>query len=253
MSLVEKILQGDQEAAAKLISKIEDKPGSTLEEIKVLEEKIVPAYILGITGPPGVGKSSLIACLLKRFRGKSRKVAVLAIDPSSPFTGGALLGDRIRMQMHSSDEGVFIRSMATRGHLGGLSKAAADTLKVLTAWGAVTVIVETVGVGQGEVEIMKVASTILVVLSPGQGDDIQMMKAGILEIGDIFAINKADQGDAENLERNLELIGKGREKGEWIPAVVKTIATENTGIDELYKKIEEHQKHIKNQKLNSVP
>lgn len=243
MSLIEKILKGDHKATAKLISKIEDEPTSTLEEIKVLEERIVPVHTLGITGPPGVGKSTLIARLIEHYRKKNKKVGVLAIDPSSPFTGGALLGDRIRMQMHSPDEGVFIRSMATRGQLGGLSRATANAVKVLTGWGAEIVIVETVGVGQDEVEVMRVADTIVVVLRPGLGDDIQMMKAGILEIGDIFVINKIDQEEAGHLERNLELVRPGREKKGWVPTIIKTIAIKDSGIDELYGKIEEHQKY----------
>ncbi|HEA47325.1 MAG TPA: methylmalonyl Co-A mutase-associated GTPase MeaB [bacterium] len=243
MGLIEKILQGDQKAAAKLISKIEDEPTSALEELKVLKERIVPVHTLGITGPPGVGKSTLIARLIERYREKNKKVGVLAIDPSSPFTGGALLGDRIRMQMHSPDEGVFIRSMATRGQLGGLSRATAKAVKVLTGWGADVVVVETVGVGQDEVEVMRVADTIVVVLSPGLGDDIQMMKAGILEIGDIFVINKIDQGETGHLERNLELVRPGREREGWVPAIIKTIAVKGSGIDELHQKIEEHRKY----------
>lgn len=249
MSLIEKIFQGDHKATAKLISKIEDNPGRSFTEISILDKKNVPVYTLGITGSPGVGKSTLISSLVGFYRKKNLKVAVLAIDPSSPFTGGALLGDRIRMQIHSPDEGVFIRSMATRGHLGGISKATTVAVKVLAAWGADTVIVETVGVGQDEVEIMKVADTTVVVLTPGLGDGIQMMKAGILEIGDIFVINKIDLGDDSHLEYHLESVRVEREKKGWIPVIIKTIAVKDSGIAQLYKKIEEHRKYIKNKKL----
>jgi len=245
MNLVEKILQGDPGSTAKLISKIEDEPGTDFEEIRILEAKGTSAYTVGITGSSGVGKSSLIARLIEQYRKNNKKVAVLAIDPSSPFTGGAILGDRIRMQMHSLDEGVFIRSMSTRGHLGGLSQAAANTIKVMAAWGADTVIVETVGVGQDEVEIIKVADTILVVLSPGSGDDIQMMKAGILEVGDIFVINKADRPEAENLKGTLESVNPGRKDEGWQPCVIETIALKGSGIEELYEKIEEHRKYTR--------
>ncbi len=248
MKLVEKVLQGDPKATAKLISKIEDEPGTDLEEIRILEGKGISSYTVGITGSVGVGKSSLIARLVERYRKNNKKVAVLAIDPSSPFTGGALLGDRVRMQMHSLDEGVFIRSMATRGHFGGLSQAAGNTIKVMAAWGADIVIVETVGIGQDEVEIRKVADTILVVLSPESGDDIQMMKAGILEVGDIFVINKADRSDAENLKGTLESVNPGRKEKGWQPCVIETIAIEDSGIEELYERIEEHQKFTRKKK-----
>lgn len=248
MDLIEKVLQGDQQATAKLISLIEDEPDADFKEIKILQERIALSYIIGITGSPGVGKSTLIARLIEYYRKDDSKVAVLAIDPSSPITGGALLGDRIRMQMHSPDEGVFIRSMATRGHHGGLSRATGNAVKVLSGWGADTVIVETVGVGQDEVEIMKVADTILVVLAPGLGDDIQMMKAGILEIGDIFAINKVDLDEAGSLKNSLESVRPGRKKDGWSPCIIETIAIKDSGIDELYKKIAEHRKHIKNKK-----
>ena len=245
MNLVEQILQGDPQATAKLISKIEDEPGTDFEEIRILEAKGISACTVGITGSSGVGKSSLIARLIEQYRKNNKKVAVLAIDPSSPFTGGAILGDRIRMQMHSLDEGVFIRSMATRGHLGGLSQAAGNTIKVMAAWGADMVIVETVGVGQDEMEIIKVADTILVVLSPGSGDDIQMMKVGILEVGDIFVINKADRPEAENLKSTLESVNPGRKDESWQPCVIETIAIEGSGIEELYEKIEEHRKYTR--------
>lgn len=248
MKLVEQILQGDPGATAKLISKIEDEPSTDFEEIRILEGKGISSYTVGITGSVGVGKSSLIARLIERYRKNHKKIAVLAIDPSSPFTGGALLGDRIRMQMHSLDEGVFIRSMATRGQLGGLSQAAGNTIKVMAAWGADIVIVETVGVGQDEVEIIKVADTIVVVLSPESGDDIQMMKAGILEVGDIFVINKTDRPDAENLKGTLESVNPGRKKEGWQPCVVATIAIEDSGIEELYERIEEHRKFMRKKK-----
>ena len=248
MNLIEQILQGNQNATAKLLSKIEDKPDSNPEEMAILDKRISTAYTLGITGSPGVGKSTLIACLIKNYRKNNKKVGVIAIDPSSPFTGGALLGDRIRMQVHSPDEGVFIRSMATRGHSGGLSRATQNAIKVLSAWGAHIVIVETVGVGQSEVEIMKVADTIVIVLCPGLGDDIQMMKAGISEIGDIFVINKTDLGESGILKKSLEIVEPGRKSQGWNPVIIETVAIKNSGIDELHRKVEEHRRKVENEK-----
>ncbi len=209
--------------AGKLITRIEDNPEEVDSVLAGLEEKEV--LKIGITGPPGCGKSTLIARLIEGYLERKKKVAVLAIDPSSPLTGGALLGDRIRMQMHSLEENVFIRSMATRGHLGGLSPATEGAAKVLAAWGAEIVIIETVGVGQNETEIMKVADRVVVILTPLMGDDIQMLKAGVFEIADIFVINKSDQKRSDGLARDL--------KTHFKCPVLLTVANEGKGVEEL--------------------
>ena len=212
-------------------------------------EKIYPhtgnAFIIGITGPPGAGKSTLTDRITKEFRRQDHTVGIVAIDPTSPFTGGALLGDRVRMQGVSNDEDVFIRSMATRGALGGLSRATSDTVKILDAYGKDFVIIETVGVGQDEVDIVRTADVSILVVMPGGGDDIQAIKAGIMEIGDIFVVNKADRDGADRLvteiKMMLELSSTPRD---WMPPIVKTIATEDQGIDSLIEKIGEHREFL---------
>jgi LAO/AO transport system kinase len=205
------------------------------------------ASSVGITGAPGAGKSTLIDGLVRLARAGDLSVGVIACDPTSPFTGGALLGDRVRMQQHALDEKVFIRSMATRGHLGGLALAAPEAMRVLEAAGADVVIVETVGVGQSEVEVAKQADTTIVVLAPGMGDAVQAAKAGILEIADVFCVNKADKDGAKDTARELRSmleLGHGRDP-EWFPPIVLTSATEGTGVDELWRAVRDHEAHLR--------
>src|SRR5881296_1743460 len=198
------------------------------------------AYTIGLTGSPGVGKSSLAAQLLRAARARDRTVAVLAIDPTSPFTGGALLGDRLRMQTHATDPGVFIRSMATRGHLGGMALAAPEAIRVLDASGRDLVLVETVGVGQAEVEVATAADTTLVVLQPGWGDAVQAAKAGILEVADVFVVNKADREGAGDVVRDLRGMVRMGPKLDWEPPIVKTSTVSGEGVDELWDAIAGH-------------
>ncbi|GAA3511762.1 methylmalonyl Co-A mutase-associated GTPase MeaB [Aeromicrobium panaciterrae] len=204
------------------------------------------AHIVGLTGAPGVGKSTSTSALVKALRAQGRRVGVLAVDPTSPFSGGALLGDRIRMQEHATDDGVYIRSMASRGHLGGLSVAAPQALRVLDAAGCDVVLVETVGVGQSEVEISGLADTTLVLLAPGMGDGIQAAKAGILEIGDIFVVNKADREGAQSTRRELRSVVTmtDRPDGAWKPPILLTVATSGEGVDEVASEIAQHHDHL---------
>jgi LAO/AO transport system kinase len=230
---------GDTRALARAISLVEDRAPSGEALLRQMFDHTGRASIIGVTGSPGSGKSSLVDRLAALYRKESAQVGVVAVDPSSPFTGGAILGDRIRMQALSTDPGIFIRSMATRGHLGGLAAATADVIRVLDAAGRDPVLVETVGVGQDEIDIVKLADVTLVVLVPGMGDDIQALKAGIMEIGDIFVINKCDRPGVEKMEHALNAILSlaHREDG-WVPPIVKTIATEGGGTDELRKHID---------------
>ena len=192
------------------------------------------AYLVGITGAPGTGKSTLVDRLAGHYRSEKKTVGIIAVDPSSPFTGGAILGDRVRMQGHATDSGIFIRSMATRGYLGGLAQATGDTALLLDAAGKQMILVETVGVGQGEIEIVRLADCTIVVLVPGMGDDVQSLKAGLMEIGDIFVINKSDREGADRFEQQLRgVLGIVPEREGWKPPIVRTIATENKGIDDL--------------------
>ncbi|CAB49173.1 methylmalonyl Co-A mutase-associated GTPase MeaB [Pyrococcus abyssi] len=246
--LIERMKKGDRRATARLITLVENDEEKAREIIRKIYPLTGNAYIVGITGPPGAGKSTLLDKLIKEARKEGLIVGVIAIDPTSPFTGGALLGDRIRMQRHSTDPGVFIRSMATRGSLGGLAKATNDAIKVLDAYGCDVIFVETVGVGQVEVDIVKTADTVVLVTVPGLGDDVQTIKAGLMEIADIFVINKADKegADATYFELNLALdleSDKWRELG-WRPPVVETVATMNKGIKELWDKIKEHREFL---------
>lgn len=243
MSLADMVLKGDIRSAAMLMRDIDDNMPEAVTELKKLYAHTGNAYIIGVTGPPGAGKSTLVDQLTASFRNKGKKVGVVAIDPTSPFTGGAILGDRIRMNRHATDEGVFIRSLATRGALGGLSRSTSDVALVMDAIGMDIVIIETVGVGQDEVDIVKTAHTTCVVMVPGMGDDIQAIKAGILEIGDVFVVNKADRDGAERTARELEFMLEMRDPqddGRWNPKVMKTVAQKGTGIEELTAEIMMH-------------
>ncbi len=238
-SLSERVSGGDPAAVARAISRIEDGSEGAAALMKEIYQLSRGALVIGITGAPGAGKSSLVDKLALHYRQRGERVGIVAVDPSSPFSGGAILGDRIRMQALGLDEGVFIRSMATRGNLGGLARATVDAVAILDAAGYGKVIVETVGVGQDEVEIVKAAEVSIVVLVPGMGDDIQAIKAGIMEIGDIFVINKADREGVYATEKELEALLSltSREDG-WDPPIVKTVATENQGITALAEAVE---------------
>lgn len=241
-SLAEAILRGEVRAAARLMRDIDDEIPSAREELKALFPHTGKAHIIGITGSPGTGKSTLVDHIIQCFRQRNRTVGVVAVDPTSPFTGGAILGDRVRMQRHSTDEGVFIRSLATRGHLGGLSRSTHDIVDVMDAMGKDVVLVETVGVGQDEVEIVRLAHTNIVVLIPGMGDEIQAIKAGILEVGDIFVVNKADRDGADKTVREIEIMLEMNQYGpeDWRPVVVKTEAIHHRGLEELVDQVERH-------------
>ncbi len=246
MELASKILKGDVSAAARLIRGIEDELPDAVDELKSIYPHTGRAGIVGITGAPGVGKSTVVDSLVGIFRRRGMTVGVVAIDPTSPFTGGAILGDRIRMQQHNMDKGVFIRSLATRGWAGGLSKATMNTIHVMDAMGKDIILVETVGSGQAEVDIVRVADTAILVLTPGMGDEIQMMKAGILEATDIFAINKGDREGADNLKRGLEvMLGmKDYLPGEWQPGIFLTEAISDKGTEELANEILRHREFL---------
>ena len=239
--MIEKILAGETRAVARAISKVEDGVGDASELMKAVFAHTGRAVVVGITGSPGAGKSSLVDKLALLYRQRGERVGIVAVDPSSPFSGGAILGDRIRMQTLGLDRGVFIRSMATRGNLGGLARATVDAVAILDAAGYNKVIVETVGVGQDEVEIVKTADVSVVVLVPGMGDDIQAIKAGIMEIGDVFVINKADREGVLRTEKELEaLLSLAMRPDYWQPPIIKTVATENKGTEDLAAAIEKY-------------
>ena len=244
--LVRGVLHGETRAIAKTISIIENNEPEAQKIISQIYPKTGNAHIVGITGPPGAGKSTLIEKLVKELRNRGKTVGIVAVDPTSPFSGGAFLGDRVRMQDLSLDSGVYIRSMATRNHPGGLAKATKDAARVLDASGKDVVIVETVGAGQSEVEVVKVAQTILVVLAPGLGDDIQAIKAGQMEIGDIFVVNKGDRENADKAVSDIQaMLELATEKKDWKPSVIKTSALTGEGIADLLERIDEHAKHLK--------
>ncbi len=244
--LLKDVLAGDVRSAARLMRDLDDEIPSAQRALQRLYRHTGRAYIVGVTGAPGAGKSTLVDVLTDLLRKRGRTVGIVAIDPTSPYSGGAILGDRIRMQKHALDEEVFIRSVATRGHLGGLSKSTIDIVNVMDAMGKDVVIIETVGVGQDEVEIVKVAHTNVVVVVPGLGDDIQAIKAGILEIADIFVVNKADREGADRTRRELEAMLAMNEYGEggWIPPVLQAVAIAGTGISELLEQIDRHREYV---------
>ncbi|MEU2632849.1 methylmalonyl Co-A mutase-associated GTPase MeaB [Kitasatospora sp. NPDC007106] len=242
-TLVEQARTGHPRAVARLISLVENAAPQLREAMAALAPHTGHAYTVGLTGSPGVGKSTSTNALVSAYRRRGKRVGVLAVDPSSPFSGGALLGDRVRMQDHATDPEVFIRSMATRGHLGGLSWSAPQALRVLDGAGCDVILVETVGVGQSEVEVAAQADTTVVLLAPGMGDGIQAAKAGILEIGDVFVVNKADRDGADATARELNHmlgLGEGRRPGDWRPPIVKTVAARGEGVDEVVEALEKH-------------
>jgi LAO/AO transport system kinase len=247
-ALVEQASEGNARAVARLISLVEDASPALREVMALLAPRAGHARVIGLTGSPGVGKSTSTSALVAAYRRRGMRVGVLAVDPSSPFSGGALLGDRVRMQDHATDEGVFIRSMASRGHLGGLSWATPQALRVLSAAGCDVVLIETVGVGQAEVEVASLADTTLVLLAPGMGDGIQAAKAGILEVADLFVVNKADRDGADQVVRDLRYMqslgeqspSQAKVEGKWVAPIVKTIAAKGEGADEVVDQIEKH-------------
>ncbi|MGB3400893.1 MAG: methylmalonyl Co-A mutase-associated GTPase MeaB [Candidatus Deferrimicrobiaceae bacterium] len=240
------VLSGDIQAAARLMRDLDDEIPSAHRTLKALYRHTGRACILGITGAPGAGKSTLVDSLTGEIRREGKTVGIVAIDPTSPFSGGAILGDRIRMQKHALDDGVFIKSLATRGHLGGLSKSTIDIVNVMDAMGKDIVIIETVGVGQDEVEIVKVAHTNIVLVVPGMGDDIQALKAGILEIADIYVVNKSDREGADRTRQELETMVSMNTYGEgdWIPPVMAAIAQTGAGVPDLFSEIVRHWKFV---------
>jgi LAO/AO transport system kinase len=248
-TLIDGLFKGDIISTTRLISLIENDVLKAEEISRRIYPHTGKAHVVGITGPPGVGKSSLVNKLALGWNKRGKNIGIIAVDPSSPYSGGALLGDRIRMREITGIKGIFIRSMATRGSLGGLARATRDAINILDASGKDVVIVETAGAGQSEVKIMSVAKTVVLILSPGLGDEIQAMKAGTMEIADVFVVNKSDKPEAmetvNDLERMLDYEGLN-EKAGWLPPIVSTSSTVNTGIDELLNKIEEHQEFLAN-------
>lgn len=251
LKIVDRAMHGDQISLAKLITLIENDPSEARKRISMISPYTGKAHVIGLTGPTGAGKSSLINGLISELRNRKKTIGVIAIDPTSPFSGGAFLGDRIRMPVGSLDKNVFIRSMGSRGRLGGLSRATSDVIKLFDACGKDVILVETAGAGQSDVEISKLADTVMVMTTPEGGDDIQIAKAGIMEIGDVFIVNKADVGDADSRVYEIKMMihSHSGQDVSWEPEVVKTIATKNIGLNDLCNIIEKHYKVLKDTNL----
>ena len=247
---IERLRNGDPRALSRAISTVEDRTSGYSDLLKALFPHTGHARILGLTGAPGAGKSTLVDQLAKHYRKENRTVGIIAVDPTSPYSGGAILGDRIRMQDHFADPGIYIRSMATRGSLGGLARSTADVSTVLDASGRDLVMIETVGVGQDEVDIVRLADVTIVILVPGMGDDVQTIKAGIMEIADIFVINKSDREGAERVEREIRVMQSLSTRADhWTPPIVKTVASEGLGIAELASAITDYEAYLKKEDL----
>jgi LAO/AO transport system kinase len=249
-SQIARLCAGDTRALAQAISAVENRAAGWSDLLKALFPHTGKARVLGITGAPGAGKSTLVDQLAKHYRKQNQTVGIIAVDPTSPYTGGAILGDRIRMQDHHSDPGIYIRSMATRGSLGGLARATADAATVLDASGRDLIMIETVGVGQDEIDIVRLADVTIVILVPGMGDDVQTIKAGIMEIADIFVINKSDREGAERVEREIRAMQSlSTRHDRWTPPIVKTVATDGVGIKELAEAIAEYEAYLEKENL----
>jgi LAO/AO transport system kinase len=249
-SWIEQLRSGDARTLARAISIVENRSPGWSELLKALFPQSGHARILGLTGAPGAGKSTLVDQLAKRYRKENRTVGIIAVDPTSPYTGGAILGDRIRMQDHFSDPGIYIRSMATRGSLGGLARATADVASVMDASGRDLIMIETVGVGQDEVDIVRLADVTVVILVPGMGDDVQSIKAGIMEIADIFVINKSDREGTERVEREIRALQSLAIRSDhWTPSIVKTVASDGTGINDLVAAIADYEAYLQEENL----
>lgn len=247
---MERLCSGDSRALARAISAVENRAPESAQLLKALFPHTGKARILGLTGPPGAGKSTLVDQLARHYRRAGETLGIIAVDPTSPYTGGAILGDRIRMQDHFADPGIYIRSMATRGSLGGLARTTADVATVLDASGRSLILIETVGVGQDEVDIVRVADVTIVILVPGMGDDVQTLKAGIMEIADIFVINKSDREGAERVEREIRALQSlATPKDGWTPPVVKTVASEGQGVKELATAIADYEAYLQKENL----